>query len=597
MTDLNKNNLAFSNSPYLRQHKDNPIHWQEWNSQVLKMAAESGKIIFVSVGYATCHWCHVMASEAFSNQEIADYLNENFVSIKVDREQRPDIDHYLMSYIQAISGQGGWPLNAFLSSKLKPFFATTYLPVESRYNMLPFLQILQKLKQHFETQSDTIPGFKLQTGQQYFSEEASIISNLKQKLRTKQGPQFPQHNSLLLLLSYYAETGDDEIKQPLIEILDSMAKRGLHDHLQGGFYRYCVDTDWTIPHFEKMLYDQALHLWVYSTAYKVLQKEEYRKIAEKIVICLQDTFQTGDLFFSAHDADTRHSEGFTYLWDQKELQEVLTSEEYRQFQQVYELKTNFENKIHLIKKKNFFLPQIEKKLLQIRVCREQPFTDRKLLTNWNALLGIALINASRYLQRNDLKEKALKLYQELIRKHYINDTLYHSSFEAKLQKDEFLEDYALLLLFVSYLHEESADYKPIMNRIRTKVLAFKKYDWMSNRTEDFQTVPADSFDQPTPSSVSLAEMALLRVSILLNENYTPARYKQASAFDFHNLMAFISLGNWHIIQSPEIIHWENLPMNTIQVHSDRIQRCYKGACNQYRSLDDMLKILKTYYRK
>ncbi len=213
MIDIERNNLGASTSPYLRQHADNPVHWQEWTPKVLEYAREHNKPLLVSVGYATCHWCHVMAQEAFSDDQIASYLNSNFVNIKVDREQRPDIDNYLMSYIQATGGHGGWPLNAFLTPEQKPFFAATYLPVKAKFNLPPLLTILQRLIGHFKEHGKDIPDYYPQAFQQQASSEKEIIANLKRHLSHSQGAQFPAHSSLLFLLSYFETYPDIELKK------------------------------------------------------------------------------------------------------------------------------------------------------------------------------------------------------------------------------------------------------------------------------------------------------------------------------------------------------------------------------------------------
>ncbi len=311
-SNFKRNNLDKATSPYLLQHKDNPIHWQEWSKDVLEYARKKNKLLFVSVGYATCHWCHVMAQEAFSNKEIAGVLNEHFVSIKVDREQRPDIDHYLMAFMQETHGQGGWPLNVFLTPDVQPFFAATYMPAESRYGLSRFLDVLHNVQEMYSSQKGDIQKYLPPISQEEHHEEGQIIQSIKDHFMNNTfGAQFPPYNTLLFLLSYYEQKKDTEIKEIIEKILDVIATRGLHDHLQGGFYRYCVDAAWMIPHFEKMLYDQAMMLWVYSVAYKILRKPEYKTVVEKIRECLEETYADG-LYYAAHDADTDHNEGDTY---------------------------------------------------------------------------------------------------------------------------------------------------------------------------------------------------------------------------------------------------------------------------------------------
>ncbi len=316
MIDLHKNNLDKAISPYLQQHKNNPIHWQEWNEKILTYGRKENKLIFVSIGYATCHWCHVMAAETFENKEVANFLNKYFVSIKVDREQRPDIDQYFMTFITRTTGQGGWPLNVFLTPNRKPILALTYAPVKPKYGIPAFIEILKEIKNkgvacRYEdvvlekSKENTFSDEHiLQIITSYYDHDYGGFGH---------GQKFPPYNTLLFLLSYYERMKTRNLRILIKKTLDTMARRGLHDHLQGGFFRYCVDRNWTTPHFEKMLYDQAMLLWVYSVAYKVLEKEKYKEIVEHIMNCLEETFEEGGLFYSAHDADTNHEEGATYL--------------------------------------------------------------------------------------------------------------------------------------------------------------------------------------------------------------------------------------------------------------------------------------------
>ena len=516
MIHFNKNNLDRTTSPYLQQHKENPIHWQEWSKEVLRYAKENNKIIFVSVGYATCHWCHVMAMEAFSDRRIADYLNEQFVSIKVDREQRPDIDNYMMSFLQETQGQGGWPLNVFLTPDGRPILALTYMPIEPRYGMVGFFELLHVVKENYDKYGREIQTYFPAIRAEEPVEEREVIRTITENLSQGFGAQFPPHNTLLFLLHYYQKNKDENIKQIIEKILDTMAMRGLHDHLQGGFYRYCVDASWTIPHFEKMLYDQAMMLWVYSTAYKVLMKSEYKTIVEKIIVCLEQTYAHEGLYYAAHDADTGHQEGITYVWTKGELQKHLTQEEFNQFARVYDLTENFEENIHLIKKINVFLPNVEKKILGLRKKRKQPFTDLKIVTSWNALTGIGLIHAFRSLGDEALKARAVILFKTLLEKHYHNGVLYHSSLNGEIQREEFLEDYAASLLFATYLYEETNQHKELVKEWCAAVHEFRNHYWAENKSNDFTQVPAQTFDHPVPSSVSLAEMALWRAGIILN---------------------------------------------------------------------------------
>ncbi len=599
MINFERNNLDKASSPYLQQHKDNPIHWQEWNKEVLEYAKKNNKLIFVSIGYATCHWCHVMASEAFSDKEIADYLNEQFVSIKVDREQRPDIDQYMMSFIIETQGSGGWPLNVFLTPDGKPFYALTYAPVAPSYGLPPFLNILKMIKEGYEKHKEKIEMYKPYAITTENIKEKQVIEAIKSGADFDNGgfgiPKFPPHNTLLFLISYYEETKDSEVREIIEKTLDIMATRGLQDHLQGGFYRYCVDNQWTIPHFEKMLYDQAMLLLVYSVAYKVLKKEEYKIIANKIITCLEETYQHNNLFYSAHNADTNHEEGATYLWSEEELQKVLTEGEFNQFTELYEIneKGNFEGKNHLIKRTFAFLPEIENKLLQIRKNRDQPFTDKKIITSWNALAGIALLLAYRCIGNEKAKDKAIILFKNLLAKHYINGKLAHSSINDSLQKDEFLEDYASMLLFATYVYEETREYKSIIKQLLKKIKEFQKGDgWIENKADDFIEISAQKIDHPIPSSTSLSEFSIFRAQLILQKEYSPSHYKEPLNYDFFNLVAFLKNGNLHEIHTPELIDWQLLPLNCIQIMSTNIQDCYKQRCMEFKTVKSLVEFLK-----
>ncbi len=606
MTKYQHNNLDRAASPYLQQHKNNPIHWQEWKQPVLDYAKKHNKLLFVSSGYATCHWCHVMAAEAFSNKEIAAFLNAHFVAIKIDREQRPDIDQYMMSFLIVQQGHGGWPLNVIMTPDSKPFFACTYLPIYSNHELSGFLEMLQFAKTLYEKKEtkDFIQPFSLSVPEGSRVDEQDILATILSAFDEQYGgcgfdAKFPPHNTLLFLLHWYAHTKEEAVKTVLEKTLDTMAMRGLHDHLQGGFYRYCVDRAWTTPHFEKMLYDQALLLWVYAAAYKVFAKKEYKTLIEKIMQCLEETFEENGLFYSGHDADTDHEEGATSLWGKKELENVLTQEEYAQFMSLYDItdQGNFEGKNHLIKKQLLYLPAIEKKLLAIRKKRKQPFVDKKIITSWNALIGIGFIMASRFGCSENGLSKAETLFQKLLQKHYTKEKLTHTSLGTLLQKEgEFLEDYASVLLFTTYLYEEkpTIELKTLLEIFFQKVQTFKKShsNWYENKTSDFVEIPAQTYDHPAPSSVSLAECALFRAKLFLEKEYEPAFYQQPLAHDFYNLMVFLQQEG-HLLSTPNKLPWSKVPLHCIQRQGIIIQDCFQQHCQEFTHTDELLSFLQT----
>ena len=580
--DISRNNLDKSISPYLRQHSDTPIHWQEWSKEILEIAKHQQKKIFVSIGYSTCHWCHVMAKEAFSNNEIAQYLNKHFISIKVDREQRPDIDQYFMSYIQTTNGSGGWPLNVFLSSEAIPIIAFTYIPVESRYGLPAMLDLLESIQKSgkgtpFKIIYDSIDA--RETSLQFIIN--SIIKSYDDIYGGFGfGNKFPSASTLLLLISYYERNKIDVVKKVIEKTLLMMMTSGIHDHLQGGFFRYCVDRKWTIPHFEKMLYDQAMLLWTYSWAYKVLKNEAYPSIINGIIKCLEESFLEDGLYISAHDADTLHIEGATYLWSYNELQKVLNPQELSYLKKHYELseKGNFESANHLIRNMIGESGIVEEKLLKVRKKRLQPFIDRKIITSWNALTGIAYVLAWRALADISLLNTAEKILKNILIKHRFKDLLAHSSLNGVLQNQEFLEDTSSLLLLATYIYEEKRSNKDLIIWLRNKLNQFYDKGWFESNSRDFWRVSALDFDHPTPSSVSLANMALLRCSILLKEEYNLVSYRHHSGNEFYNLCAFIANGHWHYIHTSNIISWKNLSLNTIQIEDISYSDCFEGSC-------------------
>jgi uncharacterized protein YyaL (SSP411 family) len=621
MANFSKNNLDHSSSPYLFQHKDNPIHWQEWNKETLNFAKDNHKLIFVSIGYSTCHWCHVMAREAFSDQKTANFINKHFVAIKVDREQRPEIDSYFMNFINKTGSRGGWPLNIVLSPDQKPFFAGTYFPQKEKFGLRTLLQVLQIVKKWYKENKNKISDFNIQKS--IIVSEEFEISQISKKIEMAFDKEFggfgyqtkfPPHNTLLFLLNLYQETCYSSIKKMIIMTLDKMADKGLHDHLQGGFFRYCVDRRWQIPHFEKMLYDQAMLLWVFSIAYKLFQRQKDRRIVEKIVKNLKETFSNRKgLFYSAHDADTDHKEGDTYTWTLSEIMRILKPEEYALFNKIYDISGNgnFEGKNHLIKKditdfeendKLFLdLEKIEEKLLIKRKDKPQPFVDKKILTSWNSLLGIGLIFAYRYLGDREYREIAVNLFDKLIEKHLKNNKLVHSSLDDIIQKQEFLEDYSGMLLFASYLFEDfdfekkkENPYLMYINFFYEKLDEFKKIvncseTWFTNISqEDFRQIQSSVFDSPTPSPISLTEMAIFRTNLILDKNQIELGFYPFLESDFHNLTTLFSKGRFHLIHSPEKIDYKNLPINCFIKPGKKYQSCSNFICKVHENKTDLI---------
>jgi len=588
MPEMRRNNLGRATSPYLRQHACNPIWWQEWSREAIDYAVREDKPLFVSVGYATCHWCHVMAAEAFSHGPTAEFLNQNFICVKVDREQRPDIDQYLMRFLTEHSGSGGWPLNAFLTPRLSPIFACTYCPAEAGRGMNTLLGIARAVRDFYAEKGGSIPDFSPSDGvgdAAALEELAPVLAGMHDPLAGGfgTGQKFPPHTTLLFLLYYLCAERDPEVEHICVRTLDAMRMGGLHDHLQGGIFRYCVDREWTIPHFEKMLYDQALALWCYALAHKVLGNEAYKTMALQVVRCLDETFAKEGLFISAHDADTEHHEGATYLWRYDELSRLLSPDELASFGGAYrgiDPTGNLEGAIHLVRKTDTALRKVEEKLLAARRTRPQPHTDDKVLCGLNALTAMAFIEAARLLGRPDMEVRAGEIVRRLVRVFWDGQSLAHCLYDGVLQEQSYLFDAAALLAAVSFLCETDPSWHDTMTALAAYVETFRDGDgWLESRAEDFRPVQASWFDHPSPSSAALAELATTRVRILTGQPVEAAAYRRPFESDFHNIVALIRNGLFHQITADRSLDWSHLPANTIQVQGERGSDCYRGACH------------------
>lgn len=586
MPDLKRNNLDKSLSPYLLQHTSNPVWWQEWNSQVIQNAIDEKKPLFVSVGYATCHWCHVMAAEAFSDMDTANFLNSHYICIKVDREQRPDIDQFLMQFIHAQSGHGGWPLNVFMTADLRPIYALTYAPVHSGGAQHSLLSIAEQVLLHYENNLADIPHFIAHEEQPPVVREESLVDNLFSYHDAVYGgfghaQKFPPHSTLLYLLFFLCVENNSAAQTICRKTLDAMSLQGINDHLQGGIFRYCVDRQWTIPHFEKMLYDQAMTLWTYALACKVMGNNEYKKMAESIVRCLDECFAENGLFISAHDADTEHVEGATYVWSYAELKDALTPDEFKRLSASYYIdeEGNFEGRIHLIRKNDFPLADIEEKLLALRKRRAQPVRDNKILCGINALAAIALIQAGRNLAKPELEEKAARIVRRLLDLFWDGKTLGHSSYNGGKQTQSFLFDAAALLVAISMLYEDDPSWSNLMTTMAKYVDSFRDGEkWVESRSADFQPVLASWFDHPIPSSISLAEMGLTRFALLTSKETHLKSYRAPHQADFFNITAMMNNGLFHLITSETAVPWSALPANTLQIRGKPETDCYRGTC-------------------
>ena len=429
------NRLIAEKSPYLLQHAYNPVQWYPWGEEAFKAAREADKPIFLSVGYSTCHWCHVMAHESFEDPEVAELLNESFICIKVDREERPDIDQMYMAVAIGMTGRGGWPLTIIMTPEKKPFFAATYIPKNGRYGQAGMMELVPQIKKIWNNDrnellgtSDRIVDYLMRLQHPKVASgnlDATILARGYQTLATvfdaKNGgfgtkPKFPAPHNILFLLRYWRRTGDDQTLEMVETTLQAMRMGGIYDHVGFGFHRYSTDAEWALPHFEKMLYDQALLAIAYTEAYQATGKLEYAQTVREILeYVLRDMTAPEGGFYSAEDADSEGEEGKFYSWTADELKEVLHKEDFGLLIRLFDVheQGNFEGRNILRQTSTFVdaaeilkMPEPElkdrwnrmrAKLFQTREGRVHPLKDDKILTDWNGLMIVALAKAAQAL--------------------------------------------------------------------------------------------------------------------------------------------------------------------------------------------------------
>jgi hypothetical protein len=556
-----ENSLIHETSPYLLQHANNPVKWYSWNENALKKAREENKPIFLSVGYSSCHWCHVMAHESFENEEIAKIMNENFINIKVDREERPDIDDIYQKTCQIATGQGGWPLSVFLTPDQKPFYVGTYFPPLDSYGRPGFGSILRQLSQAWNEKPQDIQKAAenfldtLQKTEQITTPtklEKSILDEAAMNLIQigdpvfggfGSAPKFPNSANLSFLLRYYKISGISRFKEFVLKTLTKMGRGGIFDQIGGGFHRYSTDTRWLIPHFEKMLYDNALIPMVYVEAYQLTKDPFYLDIVKKTLnyVLKEMTSKEGG-FFSAQDADSEGEEGKYYVWKKNEIQEIL-GKDADIFCLYYDVTDggNFEgtnilcNNISLSsvafkfgiseEQVKTILEQSAQKLLEIRAKRIPPGLDDKILTSWDSLMisafakGYRISNEKKYLAA---VENCIKFIQDKLLK---NDQLLRTYKNGLAKIPGYLEDYAFFvnsLLDVFEIKPDS-EYLELAKTLSTHLI---EHFWDSKQNCFFMTAdnhenliirPKSNHDLSLPSGNSVAANALLRLYHLTQE--------------------------------------------------------------------------------
>jgi uncharacterized protein len=516
------NRLAAETSPYLLQHADNPVDWYPWGEEAFERARTEDKPVLLSVGYAACHWCHVMEHESFEDPETAALMNERFVCVKVDREERPDVDGLYMDAVVTMTGQGGWPMTVFLTPDGRPFFGGTYFPPEPRYSMPSFSQLLlavdqayRERRQELERQADALVGAireasaALPSNEPLTSELLALgVSALAAQFDREHGgfgraPKFPPASNLELLL----RSGRDDALDMVRKTLDGMAAGGMYDLVGGGFHRYSFDEAWLVPHFEKMLYDNALLASVYLHGWLVLGEERYGAIAEETLdYMVRELRLPKGGFASAQDADTAGEEGLTYTWTEEEVADK-------------ELLRPFEGRFILRGE----LPADERKrLLEERSRREQPLRDDKIVTAWNGLALAAFAEASHRLERPDYLEIALELAKFLLGPMTGEDgRLFRTYRDGTAKIDGYLEDYADVTHGLIELHWATGDLRWLeqARSLVARAERFRDADRGGYFVDDHGLVARrkEFDDHPTPSGNSMMAYVLLRLGRLYGD--------------------------------------------------------------------------------
>ncbi len=555
--DKIRNRLIHAMSPYLQAHADNPVDWYEWGEEAFEKARSEDKPIFLSIGYNACHWCHVMEHESFENEQIAAFLNEHYVSIKVDREERPDIDQIYMTAVQALTGGGGWPMTVFLTPDLKPFFGGTYFPPDDRYGRPGFVKVITELAKAWESDQRTEIIKSAQSMVDHMTQitetkvsgrlidDAVIKSAARQILSTHDSrfggfggaPKFPQGNKISLLFRAFTLTGEKPYADAALLTLRKMAEGGMYDQLGGGFHRYSVDERWLVPHFEKMLYDNALLVQPYLEAYQISKDSFFLNIVHGTLRYLQThmTDKKGGVY-STQDADSEGEEGKYYVWTKPEIERILGGDA-AWFCAYYGITDtgNFENSTsilhlgdHSVRAREIsglseeaFIERLEaarNKLLSVRDQRVSPATDDKILASWNGMAISAFALAYQVTGEQSYLTSARNAADFILAEMIDENILYHSWRQGRVLKTELLEDYAFFIQGLLDLYQASFDEGYL---VKARMFTDRAMDQFHSETSFYLTAdhaenliyrPRDMFDGSTPSPASIMIFNLLKLA-------------------------------------------------------------------------------------
>ncbi|HEV2861839.1 MAG TPA: thioredoxin domain-containing protein [Pyrinomonadaceae bacterium] len=557
------NRLAGETSPYLLQHAHNPVDWYPWGEEALGRARSEDKPILLSIGYSACHWCHVMERESFENEEIARLMNENFVNIKVDREERPDLDQIYMSAVQMMTRHGGWPLTVFLTPDLVPFYGGTYFPPEDRYNMPGFPRILAGVADAYRTRPEEVKQSSWEilselrrmniTSESADSLSTSLLDTARHALArsydSRHGgfggaPKFPSSMNLDFLLRTYKRTGDEEALRMAVHTCTKMARGGMYDHLGGGFHRYSTDAEWLVPHFEKMLYDNALLSRLYLHAFQVTREDFFRGVVvETLDYVLREMTGEGGGFYSTQDADSEGVEGKFFVWDKGEIASLLGGDDARLFNAYYGVTEggNFEGHNILnvsgtvgeaARESNVpeerladVLERSRQTLFEARERRIKPGRDEKILTAWNGLMIEGFAEAAAALGREDYRQAAERAADFVLTRLRRDGLLLHVYKDGHAKHVGFLDDYSYVLSALITLFETTGDARWLTESVGLAGKMIEEF-WDEDGGGFFYTGRSgeqlivrnkDYFDNATPSGNSVAAEALLRLSTLTGE--------------------------------------------------------------------------------
>jgi uncharacterized protein len=559
------NKLINEKSPYLLQHAYNPVDWFPWGQEALDRAKAEDKPVFLSIGYASCHWCHVMEAECFSDQEVANLLNQAFVCIKVDREERPDLDAQYMAVCQAMGRNCGWPLNILMTPRLNPFYAASYIPKHSRPGLIGMLDLVPQVMQIWKGQraqlemvgadiKSRIETMEKRTPQKQLGKEVlqDAYDRLTLEFDDKNGgfgtaPKFPRPHNLLFLLRTYARTGEKNALSMVEKTLTQMRLGGIYDQIGFGFNRYSTDAEWLVPHFEKMLYDQALMVIAYTEAFQATGAKRYALAAKEIInYALRDLASPQRGFYSAQDADTEGEEGKFYLWTMAEVLDTLNPADADLAVHIYGLKQqgNFpdgsgKNILHIAKSLEELAPckgltleeliarvhNIRDALFEARKKRLPPATDDKILTDWNGLMIAALAKAGTVLNEPKYPETAMKTADFILDRMREDGVIYHRYAKGERAVEGFLDDYAFFVFGLIELYEASFEDEYLQAAAAlTKTMVTKFWDdknggfYQTQKNGD-ATMPRmkQLYDGAIPSGNSVALHDLLWLSRLTNE--------------------------------------------------------------------------------